>query len=184
MHASDAAVFAKQALRSLWMRLAYCCCPRHLWLRPPMVAAFVTYGCSLPRLWLQPQSPTVAASVTYGCRRSAHWPRRGPRRGSAQPRSNPTTTLILTLTPAPSPIALSPPPQRKRKGVAAPPPHARLHEGCSAGCGGPPVLAPPSALCDHSMHGFTRHARRLAVWGLSVITPVYALRSLSTENIA
>ena len=93
MHASDAAVFAKQALRSLW-------------LRPPMVAASVTYGCSLFALRMQPPSPTVAASVTYGCRRSARWPRRGPRRGSAQPRSNLNLNLNPDPDPSPSPIAL------------------------------------------------------------------------------
>ena len=41
MHASDAAVFAKQALRSLWMRLAYGCSPRHLRLQvEPLVFHF------------------------------------------------------------------------------------------------------------------------------------------------
>ena len=82
MHASDAAVFAKQALDLPWLQPPL-----------PMAAAPTNYGCSPRHLWLQPPSPMVAGAQLAG---------RGEGRGEGRPNRGLTLTSTLTLTPTPA----------------------------------------------------------------------------------
>ena len=136
MHASDAAVFAKQALDLPWLQPPL-----------PMAAAPTNYGCSPRHLWLQPPSPMVAGAQLAGrgegrcegrtqCRYTpapstlssslsfslsfsvSPSPSASP---SPTPSPTPTPTLCLLL-PSPLPLLLTLTAAQEHGGAAARPP--------------------------------------------------------------